>query len=400
MVSQEQTQLNIREQLQTLLCSGTWRDCQIKQHNIFAILPPPGFIFANKFIQAQAYGYLMHTFKKPIVYREEISKKVLSQLGHYYETDGRQIVICGTQGELEQITPAKFLSTYVMSDGRSKPDKPPVTWKEYIRPAETRPVAQGRQIPVEYLGVYASNTGVQYMNDPRLNSHYKGDILVVSSDGQVKLVNNKAFAAMYNQTVGGWAQSKGITPQAELKQMTLSQVTAAYKFIRMEQTSRPELKPHMEIFNSNFDADNLIAKIEKAQPAVIDCKTSSVSKLANYNDYTFVIISSGTYNIISAVISQMMKRGDKRYDGLFTGNIDGHKFICAPKAVWPTPWHLTSDLKEKIIELTKEEIGDAFFSNAWCMTNYRPLYWVKDDGFKDYESTVACAMLAHNQLSV
>ena len=53
MIKQERFDINI--QLAFLLNGDTikWRDCQRKKYNVFAIVPPAGYVFANKCYQTE-----------------------------------------------------------------------------------------------------------------------------------------------------------------------------------------------------------------------------------------------------------------------------------------------------------------------------------------------------------
>lgn len=227
----EQQTLNINQQLTNLMSTGKWRSCQRKQYNIYAILPPAGYVFANRLEQPKEFKYIQQRFGRYIVHQSELTPQDTSVLGNNcYVTDGQRLVLCGTQGELWTVKPDKFLSSYVKPDG-SRPEKVPVHWTMFSRMPETAPSAKGLQIPVNYLGIYDAGWGVLRMNDPESSGHYKGDILVVSNDGQsVSAINNAVFANTFNQSIGGWVQSGCITPAEKIKPITLDFVTKTYVF--------------------------------------------------------------------------------------------------------------------------------------------------------------------------
>lgn len=227
-----QQQLNINQQLAYLMSTGKWRNCQRKQYNIFAILPKAGYVFANRLEQPKEFKYIYKHFGRAIVSKDELTPQQLAELGNNcYVTDGQKLVLCGTRGEMWTVKPDKFISSYVKLDG-SKPDKVPTEWTEFSRAPETAPSAKGIQIPADYLGIYDAGWGVLYMNDPESPGHYKGDILVVSNDGQsISTVNNEVFALTFNQNIGGWAQSGCIVEPAKIKPLSLDFVKKTYQFI-------------------------------------------------------------------------------------------------------------------------------------------------------------------------
>lgn len=227
----QQQVININQQLAYLMSTGKWRNCQRKQYNIFAILPKAGYVFANRLEQPKEFKYIQQRFSRHIVKKDELTQQDIATLGdNCYVTDGQKLILCGTRGELWTVKPDKFVASYVKTDG-TRPDKVPTEWTEFSRQQELAPSAMGIQIPVSYLGIYDAGWGVLRMNDPESPGHYKGDILVVSNDGQsISTVNNEVFALTFNQNIGGWAQSGSIMEPAKIKSITLDFVKRNYNF--------------------------------------------------------------------------------------------------------------------------------------------------------------------------
>lgn len=272
----EQLTLNINQQLAHLMSTVKWRNCQRKQYNIYAILPPAGFVFANRLEQPKEFKYIQQRFGKCIVHQSELLQQDMHVLGNNcYVTDGRKLVLCGTQGELWTVTPEKFLSSYMKLDG-SRPEKVPTSWTMFSRVPETAPNAKGIQVPIRYLGIYDAGWGVLRMNDPDSPGHYRGDILVISNDGQsVSTINNAVFANTFNLNVGGWAQSGCIAPANSIKPITLDFVTKTYVFA-----------------NSHIvDLNAILSKYEKCNET-----GSFIGRLVNfYKTDKFIIIKKNEF---------------------------------------------------------------------------------------------------------
>ncbi len=229
----KQHMLNINRQLAFLMNSEIikWRDCQRKKYNVCAIVPPAGYVFANKLEQPEQFQYIKNKFKTLVVKESQLSKEDKLYLGNNcYVTDGTRVVICGTRGECWTVKPDKFMASYTNTDG-SPITKVPTKWTEFSRAQESAPSAKGIQIPVKHLGVYQASWGRLTLNDPRSTGHYRGDILVVSMDWQsISPINNEVFAMTFNLNVGGWAQSGCITPVGKLRPFTIEDAKKHYKF--------------------------------------------------------------------------------------------------------------------------------------------------------------------------
>ena len=227
----EQQTVSINQQLSFLMSNGKWRNCQRKQYSVYAIVPPAGYVFANKLEQPEQFRYIRERFKTFIVSMDKITQADMQALGNNcYKTDGKSVVICGTRGELWMSKAEQFVKSYTKPDG-SPADKIPTQWTEFSRAAESAPSAKGVQIPLKYLGVYQGKYGERKMNDTMSTGHYSGDILVVSLDGStISTVNNEVFAMTFNQQVGGWAQSGCITPVDKIKPLTIDEVKRHYCF--------------------------------------------------------------------------------------------------------------------------------------------------------------------------
>lgn len=225
----QQQIVDINQFLASMLITGQlgdkWRKCQRKQYNVFAIVPPAGYVFSNKLEQPDEYAHIKKRFGKVIVHANLITDADLHVLKkNCYITDGKTVVICGTRGELWTTSPANFIESYTKIDG-TKITKVPTDWVEVSRAAESAPSGYGLQIPIHVLGNYTGKYGIRQMNNPNSSGHYKGDILVVSNDYQkVSTINNEVFALTFNQNVGGWAQSGCIASPDSIKQLTLSDI--------------------------------------------------------------------------------------------------------------------------------------------------------------------------------
>ena len=215
-----------------------WRKCKRKQYNIFACKLSADYLFANCLEQPESYTAIMQAFKKPIVSRQEAAKNTqvaefIKQHG-FYMTDGQRIVLCGTRGELWDVKPEKFMSSYRHTDGRQITQIPENTWFEVSRAAESTPSALGICIPNTIQGVYRTSWATLTVNNPASSGHGKGDILVAPMlpNGQPDLskcspTNNEVFALTYDQNVGGWSNS-GLINLAKIKPLTLQEVKSKY----------------------------------------------------------------------------------------------------------------------------------------------------------------------------
>lgn len=237
----EQQKLNLNQELAHLMKNGKWKACQRKRYSVHAIVPPAGFVFANRLEQPKSFKHITNKFGRYIVQAEELTDADKALLGsEYYVTDGSKVVVCGTCGELWTVKPEKFAASYTEEDG-SVPKEVPAVWKEYWRAEETEPSAKGVQIPVEYLATYKADWGELRMNDLESPGHYKGDILVVSNDGQsISPINNMVFAFTFDQNVGGWALSDEVVDvdEEKIQPMTTRDVCYTYVF---SADSRPVL---------------------------------------------------------------------------------------------------------------------------------------------------------------
>lgn len=222
----QQERIVLNTHIGHFLSDLTWNDCQRKSYYVYAILPPAGFFFANKLYQPYSYNYLMQKHGNIIVHKSLLDStdlEFLKQYG-YYETDGKQIVICGTRGELELIAAGTFIQQYLQADGLSI-TKVPTAWTQFSHPTDFSAHATGAVVPIKYLAVYQGEGPEIHMNDPAALGHYKGDLLLLDKKTQMlSIINNEVFAATYNQTVGGWSQNKLITPQSNIKSITLKDV--------------------------------------------------------------------------------------------------------------------------------------------------------------------------------
>ena len=228
---QQQQTININQQLAFLLSSGKWRPCQRKKYNIFAIQPAGGYVFANRLEQPEQHKYMKSRFKRSIVHVSKLTEQDKAFLGdNCYITDGTKVVLCGTRGEMWTVKPEKLMSSYTKTDG-TPITQMPKQWVEVSRAQEGAPSARGIQIPTKYLGVYQASWGQIVANHPASSGHFKGDILVISNDGNdVSVINNEVFANTFNLNVGGWSQSGTITPDGEKLKITLEQVREKLKF--------------------------------------------------------------------------------------------------------------------------------------------------------------------------
>lgn len=217
-----------------------WRDCQRKEYCIFAIAAPAGYVFANKLEQPLSYKAICKVTKgNPIISVERLNKN--PQLVQYlkengcYQTDGNRIVLCGTRGELWDVKPEKFVSSYTMPDG-SPITKKPLNWCVVKRASETMPNAVAIQLPIKFHGVYQTSWAMLQVNDLHSEGHGTGDILVAPKTpngpdySSISPTNNEVFALTYNQNIGGWNKTGMITPVEKIVPLTLEYVRGTLLF--------------------------------------------------------------------------------------------------------------------------------------------------------------------------
>ena len=225
-----QQPMNINQEMQYLLSNYKWRNCQRKQYNVYCIVAPAGFVFANRLEQPQQYKYLKQKFKKAIVEVDRLTAEDKQFLGkNCYITDGKTPVLCGLKGELWTTSPKRVVESYTKVDG-SPLTNAPTKWTEISRKPESAPSAKGMLLPLNFLGTYTGSYGVLNANDPNSDGHYKGDIIVMDANGNISITNNEVFALTYNQTIGGWAQSNDIAPVDKIKTITYDEVCRHYSF--------------------------------------------------------------------------------------------------------------------------------------------------------------------------
>lgn len=425
--------ISINQQMSYLMSTQKWRDCQRKQYNVYAILPPSGFVFANSLEQPEQHKYILQRFGgRHVVHESFLTEQDRQFLGNNcYLTDGKKIVICGTRGEMWTVRPDKFVASYVETDG-SRPEKVPTYWREYTRSPETAPSAKGCQIPVNYLGIFKADWGELKMNDPNSGGHYKGDILVVSNDGQsVSTINNEVFATTFNQTIGGWAQSGCVTPAGSIKEVTLSWILNHCLFVLPEGKSDPSLAPDPNLYLCvGAAAEN---ELKKAFYATMEDKkwmdfdydrendefSDSENEKEYYNwaaSYNFnpdtnyiIAMSEGTYRIAQATAAEMVNFGHKVFSKFIFVNNDvkdengkPYNYAVINQVYFENNEKVKNaqDVRKMlsfaIRAAVKEELCDneTDFKKKWKADNCTPMTWMKDRGLPAKEATIAAAFMA------
>lgn len=218
-----------------------WRKCKRKQYNIFACRVPEGYIFANCLEQPESYNMIRKVFGKDFVHTSKFDDNTqlvdFLKAHGFYRSDGTRIVLKGTKGELWDVKPEKFVSSYCSTSGESISNMREGEWIEVSRAAESTASAVGIQLPASIVGIYQTSWTTLTVNNPNSLGHGKGDILVAPllPNGQldyarISPTNNEVFSMTYDQSFGSWGLSGLITSSSRIKKLTLTDVKTNCSF--------------------------------------------------------------------------------------------------------------------------------------------------------------------------
>lgn len=241
-MSQKKINLTIQN-IRQIVPDKDFYPCRRKAYQVCARRMPAGIVFANKLEQPTSYKQIIElTNGNPFISLKDFNtyfgRTEQTKIPAHYTSNGTDIVVCGTAGELWLTSINSFIKGYRDNNGETFDLQHLLNdWFLAERPAEENAVLAGIQLPAEYLGVCKTPYGALWANHPDAPGHGAGDIIVVPYSGvyldtdptHLYVVNNAVFTRTFDRRVNHWNKNAildGVLPQKAPNTILLNKLLA------------------------------------------------------------------------------------------------------------------------------------------------------------------------------